>query len=236
MSNFFLLSFIVSLIFTFIGYISTNDYIIASLIFIISISYSIFRLRIILNKYFKRVRNYHLCYLFMNNLLISISVIKNVEMGCESAIESIDKKIFNEVGDLSNLTSFEKSKYLSKVFSLKVYDTFLSILDIYIENGGDILNMSSYIMNQIQSIEGYLITTENYIKRKAVEFAILWLFSLAILVFLRFALNNFFPYLIKSPLYVWGIFIIFVFIIFSIELFVQRMIKIDFKKECTDEF
>lgn len=236
MSNFFLLSFIVSLIFTFIGYISTNDYIIASLIFIISISYSIFRLRIILNKYFKRVRNYHLCYLFMNNLLISILVIKNVEMGCESAIESIDKKIFNEVGDLSNLTSFEKSKYLSKVFSLKVYDTFLSILDIYIENGGDILNMSSYIMNQIQSIEGYLITTENYIKRKAVEFAILWLFSLAILVFLRFALNNFFPYLIKSPLYVWGIFIIFVFIIFSIELFVQRMIKIDFKKECTDEF
>lgn len=236
MSNFYLLSFIVSLIFTLVGYISTNNYIIALLIFIISILYAIIRLYPLLKKYFKRVNNYHLCYLFMNNLLISISTFKNVEKGCQSALENIDQKVFDDVGDLSSLTSFEKSKYLSKVFNLKVYDTFLSLLDIYIENGGDILNMSSYIMNQIQSIEGYLITTNNYMKRKAIEFSILWMFSLAILVFLRFALNNFFPYLIKSQLYIWGIFLIFIFIIFSIELFTKRMVKIDFKKECSDEF
>ncbi|MGM9873340.1 MAG: hypothetical protein ACI31G_00240 [Bacilli bacterium] len=236
MNNFILISLIVSLLLTLVGYISTNNYIIAILIFVLSLIYSIFRLRPLLKKYFKKVNNYHLCYLFTNNLIISISIFKNVEKGCTSALESIDKEIFNEVGDLSNLSNFEKSKYLSKVFSLKVYDTFLSLLDLYMENGGDILNMSSYIISQIQSIEGYLITTNSYIKRKAIEFSILWLFSLAILVFLRFALSNFFPYLIKSQFYVWGIFLIFLFIILSIELFAKKIVNIDFKKECTDEF
>lgn len=223
MSNLFLIGLIVGLIFALVSYIATTNYIIAGLLFVISILYFSFRVKTILKKHKERVNNIHLAYQFINNFIISLSIHKNVETASKVTIENFDPNFMERVGDISELSFYERTQYLSKIFKMKAYCLFLTIVEIYQDNGGDILNMSSYLLNKVQSIEGYILSSENYNKKKLVEFIILWSFSIGIIVFLRFALRDFFPYLIKSNIYCWGIFLFFILILASIEVFSRKI-------------
>ena len=231
MNNVYIIGLIISLLFTFVSYIATNNYFISLLLFLITFSYFIFRVNRCSKKYRKEINKITCAYTFINNCIISLRIPKNVESACKITFENFNVSLIDGLGDVNELTNYEKTKYLGKIFKLKVYNLFLNILEIYLDNGGDILNMSSYLLNKVQNIESYIISINNYSKKKVIEFIILWSFSISIIIFLRFALKDFVPYLIKSPIYCWGIFIFFIFLLFSLEILIRKILNIGLKGE-----
>ena len=102
----------------------------------------------------------------------------------------------------------EKIEYLLRYFEDDIYPVFLSIVKAYLEEGGDLLEMSSQLLNEVTSNEEKHNSLETIRKKSLVQYGSLWFLSTIVLVFLRFGLSNFYdsltkniPYLITSIAY-----------------------------------
>ena len=62
-----------------------------------------------------------------------------------------------------------------------------------------------------------------------VEFAILWILTIGIMVFMRFALSQFFDVIAKQIFYPIGILLICVFCLFSIHIAISKMTKLQIR-------
>ncbi len=208
-----------------ISYILLNNVYISLAVFTIYFLYFAVRLNLFIVRLDKQRKKIEFLYTFMNDLIISVSVYKNVEKACEATLEPLHLEQNKAFGDLSSFDAYEKVRYLSNYFLMPIYDIFLNVLDAYIENGGDILEMCEFISSYIYQIEGYFIKSETIRKNKLIEFISLWIFCLFLLFFIRFALVDFYAQLSSSVLYVIGLIFFFLFIIISIEVLLFKLSK-----------
>lgn len=220
-----LLLYLTPVIIALISYILLNNVYISIAIFVIYLLYFVLRLNIFIARFDKQKKKIEFLYTFMNDLIISISVYKNVEKACESTLEQLQFEKNKTFGDLSSFNAYEKVKYLSNYFLMPIYDIFLNVLDAYIENGGDILEMCEFISTYISQIEGYFIKSETVRKNKLIEFIGLWIFCLLLLFFIRFALADFYAQLSSSVFYLIGLVFFFLFVIISIEVLLFKLCK-----------
>ena len=103
----------------------------------------------------------------------------------------------------------------------------LDLINIYQEEGGDILEMSHYLLEETRQVEEYISTSKSITKKRMVEFAILWLLTLGIMIFLRFALSQFFVTISNQLFYPIGIGMICLFCLFSIHFAIVKMCKLN---------
>ena len=184
----------------------------------------------------RRFKNYQLstsrfksCYNFINSFIISLSIKSTIPGAFESTLLTIDDEIKEEIEGISHMNDLEKLNYLKSYYHFHIYELFLNVITLYEDRGGNILDMSQHLISETQNQNEYIIKCESLSLRKWVEFTILWFLSLAILVILRFALNQFFDLIAKQLLFKVSIGVIFLLVLASIEVLARKSFSIDVK-------
>ena len=147
----------------------------------------------------------------------------------EHSLGTLGQDFQDSVGQINTLNGIEKLKYLSNFFQFHHYQLFVDLIGLWEEHGGNILNMSNYLINDIRETDEYISVCEQMHAKKAIEFTILWIFSFIILAVLRFALSQFYVSIMSKPFFKIGVLLIFIFCLFSTQMLISKMTKLDIK-------
>ena len=229
MKNQFTIFLLVSLVAAIVTYIALDNFLIAFAILAIYLLISVFLFMPILKRHEIKVRKFHECYHFINNFVISLSIKKSIGGALETTVNSMPNEFVELYQGLENMSNIERLNYLGTYFSFHVYQLFLQIVNLWEEEGGDILVMSKYLISEIRNNEEYITKADGLSAHKYVEIGILWGFCALIIVVLRFALQDFYVYIKAQILYVIAIIALFLFILFNIFLLIQKGTNIKVK-------
>ena len=123
-------------------YFSTKNLIFSILILVIFVvDYFIF-MRKEFTRYFSLIERVHTSYHFINSFIISLSVKDSLEDAYQNGIRINNARLNAETKELNEMPVLERVKYLYGYFNLSIYKVFLNLLDLYQDQGGNILNMS----------------------------------------------------------------------------------------------
>lgn len=209
------------------SYLSTDNlYLMCGVILIFSLY-----LFIVFNRMYKKqlsnVNRYHECFHFMNDYIVSLNTNQSL-LGAFVAIQNnFSKELDKEIEGVKDTDIVQKIEYLQGYFPFHVYFLFCQIIKIYDKQGGNILNMSSYLIKQARSVEEYIDTTEKYRSQKIIEIIILWSCCLLILIFIRFGLNQFFNTIKTNLIYVIFIGVFYLFLLIFIHMSGLVLFKFD---------
>lgn len=187
--------------------------------------------RKILQKRNQLLRRVHACYHFINAFIISMSVKESLEDAYQSGIRFEDKELNEITNELENMKVSDRILYLREFFNLAVFKMFINVLNLYQDQGGNILNMSDELISESTRIEKSVsesISTSNHYLG---QFILLWVMSIGILIFIRFSVDSFYQTMLKSSLFVGFLLVFFLVILFSIHLFITRYSKIIVKED-----
>lgn len=225
--NIYIIITIVSFLFGIISYLASNSLIVSFGVVLLSALYFLLIGIKKLNKYKIKLTRFHSCYLFINNFVISLSIKKAIKPAFDSTIETMNDDIQELIEAIKDNTEEDKLRYLSKYFKFDIYNLFLDLISLWSDQGGDIISMSSNLTNRARELEEYVSEAEQIHNKKIIEFVILWSFSLAILVFLRFALSQFFDKITSQFFYLIGIASIFIYVLITIHLLISKMTTLE---------
>ncbi len=167
----------------------------------------------------QKCRKRHECYLFIHSYLVTLSVCVSLERAYESAAGPLGKEFHHLDPTLEGMDAKEKVEYLNAYFASDLYRLFLSLLDLYLNRGGDVLKLSGELTAEASRIEESESSYQKKAARKAASFFFLWLVSTVIVVFLRFGLANFFTTLKTSWMYLGSLLVFYVFFLVSIGIY-----------------
>ena len=218
---------VVSFVLTGISYLASQNLFSSLFIFVITIAFFVLIVRRQMNKNQLKIHRYHQCFQFINNSIISLNVKGSLNAAIQSGYETVDESTKEIMDSIKELNEEEKLMYLCKYFKFDLYRLFVDTVMLWNEEGGDILKMSQYLINQVRLKEQYLITCETLHRQKTTEFAILWAISLSILASLRFALSTFFERICQTVFYQVAVVVVILFALFSIFILTSRICKLD---------
>ena len=226
---------IVSLIFSGVTFIATQNIFSPILIFVLSIAFFLLIARRQINKSQQKIHRYHQCFQFINSYLISLNVKGSLSSALESSYETADEGTKEIIDSIKELSEEEKINYLTKYFKFDLYHLFVDMVSLWNEQGGDILKMSHHLVEQVRLKEEYLLTCESLNKSKTIEFVVLWAIALVILASLRFALSQFFDRISKTIVYQVAVVVVMLFALLSIYILISRITSINLEGWKDDE-
>lgn len=229
MNTLIIIGAIASLLFGVVMFISTYNFIYSAIALALC---AIYFFAIALPKYKKyetNLKRFHECYQFINTFIISLSIKGSLKGSLESTFDAMGDKFAQETQGMGELNESEKINYLSQYFPFHLYGLFINLINLWSEQGGNILDMSTYLMNDLRLKEEYLIESQRISKRNLLEFGILWMMSMIILVILRFALAQFYEKLSQQFFFPIAVLAILVFEIVTIHIAISRMTKVDIR-------
>ena len=233
--NFLLLGVIVSFAFAGLIFIASENVISTISIFLITLLFFVLLIKRRIDKYQEKTRRYHQCYQFINSYLISLSIKGSLSAARESSYGTADKGTREVIDSIKDLDEEEKLSYLSKYFKFDLYHLFVDTIKVWREQGGDILTMSQYLINQVRLKEEYLLFCESVHRSKLIEFFVLWGITLTILTSLRFALSQFYTRIIHAMFFQIAVVVLFLFVLLSIYLMVSRITNVTLEGWKDDE-
>ena len=180
--------------------------------------------------YFSLIERVHNSYHFINSFVISLSVKESLEEAYQSGIRINNARLNAETKELNEMVVIDRVKYLYDYFNLSIYKMFLNVLDLYQDQGGNILNMADNLLRECTRTEKVLSDTLSIGYKHLTEFVILWLMSFGILLFMRFSIEEFYLMMLKNAFIVPMIFMFFLICIASINLFVNAFTNITIKE------
>ncbi len=226
MNSVLTIGIIVSVILGVASFVASNNFIIAIVVLVLSILYFVFIARPLINKYETKIKRFDECYHFINTFIVSLSIKGSVTSSYESSIQVMPESFISSIENIETFSQQDKLDHINKYFRFHVFSLFVDLINIYEEQGGNILEMSHYLLEETRLIEEYITTSKNITKKKMVEFAILWILTLGIMVFMRFALSQFFNVIAKQIFYPIGILFICLFCLLSIHVALCKMTKL----------
>ena len=225
--NFVLVGLVVSFVFAGVNFIASQNIITTLFIFLSSFSFFVLVVRRQVTKNQLKIHRYHQCYQFINSFIISLNIKGSMNAAIESSYETSSESTKEVLDSIKDMNEEEKIAYLCKYFKFDLYRLFVDTVNLWNEEGGDILEMSQYLVNQARLKEQYLLTCETIHRQKTIEFTVLWSISLAILAILRFALSQFFFSISRTIFYQISVLVIILFALFSIFVLLKRVSKFD---------
>lgn len=207
---------IISLISGVIAFISTNNYYISIGVIVAFFIYLCIANKFLLSKYIDQTTKIHECFDFINSFIISMSVKNSLAEAFEISTINVSGHFKEEILHIEKLEVIDKINYLNRYFIFDIYQMFLNILSTYLDQGGDILNMSKLLLQELTRIEMLQIEYDSRSKKKIFEFSTLWFFTYIILLFVRIALTEFYDRIVASPIYLVSICFFFAFVLLSI--------------------
>ena len=220
---------VVSVVLAVCSYIATNNFIVPVVALVLSLLYFILIARPIIQKYQVKTTRFHQCYHFINSFIVSLSIRKSIMGAYEAAMQSMPEDFVAKAENTESFDYKEKLDNLSKYFRFHVFSLFLDLINLYEEQGGDILSMSHYLLEETRYVEEYISTNSSMARRKLFEFGFLWLLSLSIMILVRFSLASFYHLVAKQIFFPIGIIGVCAFTIVSIHIAILRMTNLDIK-------
>lgn len=224
-----LIGVIVSIALSIVCFISTENIISTAAIGGVSLLYFVTYINKVMKNKDEKIARFQNCYQFVNNFLIALSVKGHISGALASALESQNEEAIDVIKSVDSKDPMEKIKYMQTYFKFDVYSLFIDLIVLFNEEGGDIIQMSQYLLNQIREDEEYIVNAERLNKNSLVEFSILWIFSLAILAILKFSLNDFFKYVVKNNFYQLSVVCVLLFFLISVHIAVKKVTNIKIK-------
>ena len=221
--NFVVVGIVTSIVLTGVNYIASQNLLTSLFIFLITNAFFVLIVKRQMHKNQLKTHRYHQCFQFINTFIISLNVKGSMNAAMQSSYETTDEDTKEIIDSIKELNEEEKLSYLIKYFKFDIYRLFVDTIKLWNEEGGDILKMSEYLINQARLKEQYLLNCETIHKQKTIEFVVLWSISLAILGILRFALSQFFSKISASLFYQISVAAIILFALFSIYVLVMRV-------------
>lgn len=225
--NYIIVGVVVSFVLAGISYIACQNLISTLSIFLITNTFFVFIVKRQMDKTQLKIHRYHQCFQFINSFIVSLNIKGSMSAAMESAYETADESTREILDSINEMNEEEKVSYLQKYFKFDLYRLFVDTISLWNEQGGDILQMSRYLVDQVRLKEQYLITCQSLHKSKTIEFVVLWAITLSILAALRFSLSQFFSYINKTIIYQVAVVITMLFTLFSIYILVQRITKLN---------
>lgn len=225
--NFVLVGIVVSFVLAGVNFIATQNIFSTLFIFLISLLFFVLIVKRQMAKNQLKIHRYHQCYQFINTFIVSLNIKGSMSAAIESSYEVSDEATKEVLDSIKEMNEEEKIGYLCKYFKFDLYRLFVDIVSLWNEEGGDILKMSQYLVNQARLKEQYLITCETIHRQKTIEFITLWSISLAILAILRFTLSQFFYRISGSLFYQISVVVIILFVLFSVYILLSRVSKFE---------
>lgn len=229
MSAIIIISIIVSLLFGVVVYIATNNIFVSIAALLISIVYFLLIAMPKIKKNAQKMQRYHQCYSFINTFTISLSIKGSIKGALDTTFESMGDDFTNNIQGLEELNENDKLSYLNQYFKFHIYGLFVNLINLWSEQGGNIIDMSAHLINEARLTKEYITESSRMAKKHVMEFAILWLISLAILVILRFALAQFYNQIIKQIYYPFAVLAIILVCLLTIHIAIMRVTKIDIR-------
>ena len=231
MKSSFVFAFIISLAIGLVSYLASNNYFIGGGIALVYLLYYLVIALKRINKHSKKVYRIHNSYKFINSFIITMSVRNSLEEAYRSGIQGSSGELKHIVQEIENMDSNERLNYLRKYFNLSIYKMFLNIVELYLDQGGNILTMSDSLIAETTRIEDSLNKSSRSIKKNILEFIILWGLSLGILLFMRFGISSFYLSMLHSPIFLGMLVIYFLLILFSIHMLIMRATELSIKED-----
>ena len=221
--NITVVGLVVSFVFAGIAFIASQNIYSSVGILLVFILFFVLIARREINKSQQKIHRYHQCFQFINTFIISLNVKGSLSSAMESAHDTADADTKEIIDSIKELTEQEKLTYLIKYFRFDLYRLFVDTITLWNEQGGDIIKMSSHLVEQVRLKEEYLLACESLNKSKCVEFVVLWGISLAILAALRFALSQFFARVSQTLFYQVAVVAVLLFALTSIHILIKRI-------------
>lgn len=213
---------------------TSNLYFALAILVIYALYFVVFQRKKFLN-YFSLMRRVHSCYFFINSFVISMSVKESYKEAYESGLRLKDPQLLIYTNELETLSDYEKVKYLRNYFQLAIYKMFLNVLEIYEDQGGNILNMSENLIRECTRTEKSLTDSYNLGLKHLIEFVVLWALSFSVLLFIKFGLKDFYNQMLSNPIFTPLIFVYFLLCLVSIHLFLNTFLNLSIKEDKFDE-
>ena len=229
MNSVLTIGIIISVILGITSFVASNNYIIAIVVLLLSILYFLFVAKPMLRKYETKIKRFDECYHFINTFIVSLSIKGSITASYESSIQVMSDSFVSSIENIETFSEQDKLDHINKYFRFHVFSLFVDLINIYQEQGGNILEMSHYLLEETRLIEEYISTSKSITKKKMVEFAILWILTIGIMVFMRFALSSFFQNISKQLFFIIGILLIDVFCLLSIHFAIIKYTSLKIK-------
>ena len=233
--NFIAVGVVVSTAFAGICFIASENIFSSLFIFLISNAFFVFLVNRQMNKTRLKIHRYHECFQFINSFIVSLNIKGSMSAALESSYQTADQETTEIIDSIKEMNEEEKVSYLQKYFKFDLYRLFVDMVSLWNEQGGDILSMSRYLVDQVRLKEEYLLNCQSIHKSKTIEFVVLWSISLSILAALRFALSQFFSYVRQTIVYQVMVVVVMLFALASIYLLVHRVTKLELEGWSDDE-
>ena len=225
--NFLLVGIIVSIALTGLTFLASENIFISLGVLLLTNLFFIFFVKRQIDKAHLKIHRYHQCFQFVNSFIISLNIKGSLSAAMQSGYETSDEVTREIIDSIKEMNEEEKITYLSKYFKFDIYHLFIDIILLWNEEGGDILQMSRYLIDQARLKEEYLLNCQSIHKTKSIEFVVLWSIALSILAVLRFALSQFFSYILHTLIYQISIVAIILFTLLSIYILTMRVVKLE---------
>ena len=229
MNQIVIIGIVISVVLGVSGYLASGNIIVGIVCVVLPILYFLFIAKPMVYKYETKIKRFRECYHFINNFIVSLSVKNSVSSALEATIEAMPEKNFVSDENVDLFSVREKIQYFSNYFRFHVYSLFIDLINLYEEQGGNILDMSRYLLDETRQVEDYIFRCQNISKKRIVEFAILWILTLAIMVVMRFSLSQFFANIAKQLFFPIGIGAIILFALVSIHIAIMKMCNLKIK-------
>lgn len=156
------------------------------------------------------------CYRFMNSYLTTCSVTTSLSKSFDVASEGAEGEMLEALRSVECNDVIARLNFLSSYFESPLYEIFLSIVEIYQTRGGDIISLSSGLLEEATKEEEIAEKRLHSSLSRLLQYGLLWGMSLGIVGFLRFALSTFYAELLASTTYLLSLACYFLFLLVSL--------------------
>ena len=215
----------------FLCFFTSNNILYTALLVVIFASDYFLLMRKKIIHYYDLVERVHNSYHFINSFVVTLSVKDSLEDAFQNATRINNARLNAEVKELSEMSVMDRVKYLRDYFKLSIYKMFINVLDLYQDQGGNILSMADNLMRECTRTERTLSDTLSIGYKHLIDFVILWLMSLSILLFMKFSISDFYSMMLKNKIIPLLIFVFFLICIGSINLFINSFTNLTVKEE-----
>jgi hypothetical protein len=191
-----------------LAYLASGQWLLGVLVFLVFFLVLYFLVSPLFAQYEIKTRKHHECFRFVNGFLVSLAVTSSPEEAYASALSGMGGEL-NDLGrSLEKESIPSRLHYLGRYFEEGYYPMFLSIYQLYSEQGGDLLTMAEPLLKETTRAEESANSLAKESRKKLGEFATLWLMGALIMGFVRYGLSSFFdrlsqslPYLLTCSVY-----------------------------------
>lgn len=218
-----------------LSYLASNHLITSLLIGLFIFLYGVIFLKKKIQLSFQNYFKAEQCFYFINSFLISLSMQNSMLDAYQSSLLNVKEPLKTEILKIEHLTVEEKIQFLNEYFAFDIYQMFLNILDVYVNQGGDILLMSELLLKEINRLQQHLLTHSSSILNKTIELVILWAITFGIIIFLRFGLSFFYESLLNDKISIFMVVALFSIFLFSLQLTIKRFADLYFLESKQDD-